>query len=225
MAAARRARARPLCAGRQAAAPPARGAAAAGRLRCGREQPLLLPATLTSSRGSRACACSEGTGEETGGEIWDPLDISGAVGDEALMWFRASELKHGRVAMLASVGFLFQEHYTFTGIDSPSYVSFEQPGLAGGLWLGLAVMLGNVEGKSVESFMPLDGGIVAEQNESRLFRIKEDHAWISAENNRSHAIDASASARWRGVCVLTTKIPRAAPGRPRLRPARPQAYE
>merc|ERR1712094_148346 len=40
---------------------------------------------------------------------------------------------------------------------------------------GLAVMLGNVEGKSVESFMPLDGGIVAEQNESRLFRIKEDH--------------------------------------------------
>ena len=51
-------------------------------------------------------ACSEGTGEETGGEIWDPLDISGSVGDEALMWFRASELKHGRVAMLATVGYL-----------------------------------------------------------------------------------------------------------------------
>merc|ERR1719387_2136285 len=48
----------------------------------------------------------EGTGEETGGEIWDPLDIAGSVGDEALMWFRASELKHGRVAMLASVGYL-----------------------------------------------------------------------------------------------------------------------
>merc|ERR1719316_2522717 len=44
----------------------------------------------------------EGTGEE----IWDPLDIAGSVGDEALMWFRASELKHGRVAMLASVGYL-----------------------------------------------------------------------------------------------------------------------
>jgi hypothetical protein len=40
----------------------------------------------------------EGTGEETGGEIWDPLDIAGSVGDEALMWFRAAELKHGRVA-------------------------------------------------------------------------------------------------------------------------------
>ena len=55
---------------------------------------------------ARVPGCREGTGEETGGEIWDPLDISGSVGDEALMWFRASELKHGRVAMLATVGYL-----------------------------------------------------------------------------------------------------------------------
>merc|ERR1719198_2752605 len=48
----------------------------------------------------------EGTGEETGGEIWDPIGISDSVSDEALMWFRHSELKHGRVAMLASVGYL-----------------------------------------------------------------------------------------------------------------------
>eukprot|EP00966_Prymnesium_polylepis_P225552 5217809-Prymnesium_polylepis.1 len=41
----------------------------------------------------------EGTGEETGGEIWDPLDIAGSVSDEALMWFRHAELKHGRAAM------------------------------------------------------------------------------------------------------------------------------
>ena len=52
------------------------------------------------------CDRSEGTGEETGGEIWDPLDIAGSVSDEALMWFRASELKHGRVSMLATVGYL-----------------------------------------------------------------------------------------------------------------------
>merc|ERR1719198_1431399 len=48
----------------------------------------------------------EGTGEETGGEIWDPIGISNSVSDEAVMWFRAAELKHGRVAMLASVGYL-----------------------------------------------------------------------------------------------------------------------
>jgi hypothetical protein len=135
--------------------------------------------------------------------FFDPLGLSKDVDAGRLAFYREAEIKHGRVAMLASVGFLFQEHYTFTGIDSPSYVSFEQPGLAGGLWLGLAVMLGNFEGKSVETFMQLDGGIVAEQNESRLFRIKEDHAWISAENNRSHAIDATASYQWRGGCVLT----------------------
>ena len=139
--------------------------------------------------------------------FFDPLGLSN-VDAGRLAFYRECEIKHGRVAMLASVGFLFQEHYTFTGIDSPSYVSFEQPGLAGGLWLGLAVMLGNFEGKSVETFMQLDGGIVAEQNESRLFRIKEDHAWISAENHRSHAIDATASARWRGGCVLTPRSAR-----------------
>merc|ERR1719498_2073265 len=48
----------------------------------------------------------EGIGEETGGEICDPLDISGSVSDEALMWFRAAELKHGRAAMLATVGYI-----------------------------------------------------------------------------------------------------------------------
>merc|ERR1719419_1448344 len=58
----------------------------------------------------------EGTGEETGGEIWDPIGISASVSDEAIMWFRASELKHGRVAMLASVGYLAgAAGYTFPG--------------------------------------------------------------------------------------------------------------
>ena len=48
----------------------------------------------------------EGTGEETGGEIWDPLGFTDTVSDEALMWFRHAELKHGRASMLASVGYL-----------------------------------------------------------------------------------------------------------------------
>jgi len=108
--------------------------------------------------------------------FFDPLGLSKDVDAGRLAFYREAEIKHGRVAMLAAVGFLFQEHYTFTGIDSPSYVSFEQPGLAGGVWLALAVMLGNVEGKSVEAFMKLDGGMLAEQNESKTWRMKEDHA-------------------------------------------------
>mmetsp|Transcript_14486 Transcript_14486/g.40683 ORF Transcript_14486/g.40683 Transcript_14486/m.40683 type:complete len:115 (-) Transcript_14486:1015-1359(-) len=48
----------------------------------------------------------EGVGEETGNKIWDPLGISDAVSDEAVMWFRHSELKHGRVAMVRNAHFL-----------------------------------------------------------------------------------------------------------------------
>ena len=66
----------------------------------------------------------EGTGEETGGKIWDPLDIAGTVSDEALMWFRAAELKHGRCAMLASVGYMIgAAGITFPG-DIANGVSF-----------------------------------------------------------------------------------------------------
>ena len=82
--------------------------------------------------------------------------------------------------MLASVGFLFQENFHFTtgpfaGIDSPSYVSFEQPPLAGGVWFFLALAAGNLEGASVAKFEQLaDGGVLSAENEARLFRIKED---------------------------------------------------
>jgi len=69
-----------------------------------------LPAPRVAARAASAQMAFidslEGTGEETGGEIWDPLDISGSVSDEALMWFRAAELKHGRAAMLATVGYM-----------------------------------------------------------------------------------------------------------------------
>ena len=61
---------------------------------------LCAPASDTSHAG--LCPGREGIGEETGSEIWDPLDISGSVSDEALMWFRHAELKHGRAAMVST---------------------------------------------------------------------------------------------------------------------------
>jgi len=97
--------------------------------------------------------------------------------------------------MLASLGFLFQEHFhfadgPFSGIDSPSYVSFEQGWLAGGYWLFLAVTAGNLEVASIDCFealdfsedgtdmhgIPIKKGFLHPDNEARLFRIKEDHA-------------------------------------------------
>merc|ERR1719206_396790 len=46
-----------------------------------------------------------GTGIETGGQIWDPAGFA-TYSDQSLIWFRACELKHGRVAMLASAGWM-----------------------------------------------------------------------------------------------------------------------
>ena len=38
------------------------------------------------------------------GKIWDPLGLSELGSDETSAWFRHSEIKHGRVAMAAFVG-------------------------------------------------------------------------------------------------------------------------
>jgi hypothetical protein len=38
------------------------------------------------------------------GKIWDPLSLADGGSDETLAWYRHSEVKHGRVAMAAFVG-------------------------------------------------------------------------------------------------------------------------
>ena len=73
------------------------------------------------------CPSRVGTGPETGGKIFDPYGFSTMGGDKALAFFRHAEIKHGRVAMAAMVGFLVHiNHIHFPGMLSPTYgVSFE----------------------------------------------------------------------------------------------------
>merc|ERR1719364_242971 len=63
-------------------------------------------------------------------DYFDPLGFcSGEVSEGMIRFFREAELKHGRVAMLASFGFLVAEgfHPLFGGsIDVPSYVAFQE---------------------------------------------------------------------------------------------------
>jgi len=57
---------------------------------------------------------------------FDPLKLAESGSEETLAWFRASELKHSRVAMLATTGYLVQgAGIHFPGMLS-SDVSFEQ---------------------------------------------------------------------------------------------------
>ena len=61
--------------------------------------------------------------------FFDPLGISEGKSDAQIKYFREAELKHGRISMLAALGFLVGEsfHPLFGGnIDVPSYVAFQQ---------------------------------------------------------------------------------------------------
>merc|ERR1719454_2853184 len=63
--------------------------------------------------------------------FFDPLSYCSAEGitEGKVRFYREAELKHGRVAMLAALGFLVAEnfHPLFGGnIDVPSYVAFQE---------------------------------------------------------------------------------------------------
>ena len=56
---------------------------------------------------------------------FDPLNLATLGSDSTLAWFRASELKHSRIAMLATTGYIVQAAgFHFPGMLS-SDVSFE----------------------------------------------------------------------------------------------------
>jgi len=102
--------------------------------------------------------------------FFDPLGYSEAddVTEGKIRFYREAELKHGRVAMLASLGFLVGEqfHPLFGGnIDVPSYIAFQETPLQGSFFpvvLSLAIF----EVFSVFSFEnPKDG----------MWSIKSDH--------------------------------------------------
>merc|ERR1719146_200924 len=60
--------------------------------------------------------------------FFDPVGFSTDCTEGKLLFYREVELKHGRVAMLASLGFLVGEHFhpLFGGnIDVPSYIAFQ----------------------------------------------------------------------------------------------------
>merc|ERR1712087_985319 len=92
--------------------------------------------------------------------FFDPLDFCGEASEGKIKFYREVELKHGRVAMLASLGFLVAEqfHPLFGGgIDVPSYIAFQETPLQT-FWPIVVVFISIPEVFSVFTFVSPFGG-------------------------------------------------------------------
>jgi len=80
--------------------------------------------------------------------LWDPFGLSTNINEGELLFFREAELKHGRVCMLATLGFVVQENFQidvgYGAIDIPSIQAFSQANLAL-FWPAFIVACGALE--------------------------------------------------------------------------------
>jgi hypothetical protein len=94
----------------------------------------------------------------TGEDLWDPGNYCSAnnITEGKIRFYREVELKHGRLAMLASLGFIVGENYhpLFGGdIDVPSYLAFQQTPLET-FWPAVVFAIAIPEIYSVQTFNP-----------------------------------------------------------------------
>ncbi|KAJ1450158.1 chlorophyll a/b-binding protein domain-containing protein [Pelagophyceae sp. CCMP2097] len=94
--------------------------------------------------------------------FFDPFGLADGKSAERKRYFREAELKHGRVCMLASVGFLVGEsfHPLFGGnVYGPSFVAFQSTPLQS-FWPIVVLAIGAIEAvTSIPTFEnPLSGG-------------------------------------------------------------------
>jgi hypothetical protein len=89
---------------------------------------------------------STGGGQETGGGVWDPLGLSTLGSETTLAFFRHAEIKHGRVAMAAMVGFLVHINHIYFPGEIGQGVTFESLSQMGPFeaWSGIP-MLGQAQ--------------------------------------------------------------------------------
>ena len=90
---------------------------------------LVAPAAPARANMQMALEQLPGAGPETGGKPWDPMGIADMCpyGSTQYEWMRTAEIKHGRVCMAASVGFLVQESGLHFGglLSKTPEISFE----------------------------------------------------------------------------------------------------
>merc|ERR1712139_406191 len=104
----------------------------------------------------------------------DPLGLSTTVTGGKLLFYREVEIKHGRVAMLASLGLLVGEqfHPLFGGdIDVPSYLAFQQTPLET-FWPAVVTAIAIPEVFSVYTF---NEPAWVQNSDTEFWSIKYDH--------------------------------------------------
>jgi len=90
--------------------------------------------------------------------FFDPLGFSTDCSAGKLLFYREVEIKHGRIGMLASLGFLVAEqfHPLFGGkIDVPSYIAFQETPLQS-FWPAVVIAIAGTEVRSVMTFQEPD---------------------------------------------------------------------
>jgi hypothetical protein len=105
-----------------------------------------LEATDTAMKG-RTFNVKEMAGVTAPLGFFDPAGFTEGKSEGKIRFYREVEVKHGRVAMLAALGFLLGEnfHPLFGGnIDVPSYIAFQQTPLQN-LWPVVVIAIGLLE--------------------------------------------------------------------------------
>uniref|UniRef100_A0A7S2MJE1 Uncharacterized protein n=1 Tax=Haptolina brevifila TaxID=156173 RepID=A0A7S2MJE1_9EUKA len=100
--------------------------------------------------------------------FFDPAGFSKDASEGRIRFYREVELKHGRISMLAALGFPISEqfHPLFGGdVDVPSYIAFQETPLQA-FWPAVVIVISIVEVFSVFSFNSPFGG--------ELFSIRTD---------------------------------------------------
>merc|ERR1719486_581339 len=141
--------------------------------------PMMKAATAAAKKGTDVAALARsmpGITEPLG--FFDPLGLSTGISEGKLRFYREVELKHGRVAMLAALGFVLGEQYhpLFGGnIDVPSYVAFQATPLENAPYALPSVLLiiANLEVFSVFSFNDPFGDVDFSAREP--WSIRSDH--------------------------------------------------
>ena len=109
------------------------------------------------------------------GGYFDPFGLMANQGqiDASYRHYKEVEIKHGRIAMLAAVGFLVGEqfHPLFGGgIDAPSYLAFQQTPLQT-FWPAVVAGIG-----AIETITSIPAFEKPQQGEARTnWKIRDDH--------------------------------------------------